>query len=104
MGSDEETTWVIPVRLQLGCPDDARTGYYRRRRACRLSARRLIAPAWFCRAHCAGQRRGPFAVPAATLVEGLSEGHRWARKPDVPAGQILLRPEYRLDFRSRRVD
>ncbi len=28
----EETTWVIPVRLQLGCRDDARTRPYSRRR------------------------------------------------------------------------
>ena len=73
----------------------------RRRRPCGLSACGFAAPARLCRAHRAGKRRRPSAVPAAASVQGLSEGHRRARQPDVPAGKILSRPEDRSDLRSR---
>ena len=100
----EEMTWVIPVRFQLGCSDDARTGCHRRRGSCGFSGRGVAAPAWLCRAHLPAQRRGASAVSAAAAVQGLSEGRGTAGQPDVPAGQILSRPEHRADRRSRRLD
>src|SRR4030081_2233034 len=100
----QETTWVIPVRLQLSCPDDAGTSSHRRRRSRGLSARGIVAAAWFWRAHRPDQRRGAPAVPTPAFVKGLSERCGRFGCPDVPAGQILSRAEHRLDCRSCRFD
>src|SRR3981081_2018711 len=53
----EGTTWVIPVCLQLGLPDDGGTGSHHRRRPRRLSARGIAATEWFWRARMPDQPR-----------------------------------------------
>src|SRR4029453_18535719 len=54
--SGEETTWVIPVRSNVGCSHDGRTGCHHWRGPCRLSACDVAAPARLFRTHQAVER------------------------------------------------
>ena len=54
--SGEETTWVIPVCSNVGCPYDGRTGCHHWRGPCRLSACDVAAPARLFGTHRAPER------------------------------------------------